>query len=221
LGPIAWLWTDDNSNYVGFYRTGILAGWITTCDHEEQLFAPAHQSVEGFLWALIGSARGVCGAAEPAYDAPSIPRAFPLRVDDAANIERHRALVSVLQGLQKAEADETLRRFYVMCVVVLTPVRDTAELLPFLRADDMWIPEAVANIFDWRQFYPAIPYLERLAIEGKPNGDSFAMRCLVRFDTDEARAAVNRLRTKLKGHKQAALEMWISGREKLKPAKWP
>ena len=57
-----------------------------------------------------------------------------------------------------------------------------------------------------------MPELERLAIEGGPNGDRAAMRRLVRMDTPESRAALARIRASVSGQKLATLDLWERGR---------
>jgi hypothetical protein len=82
----------------------------------------------------------------------------------------------------------------------------------------MWIPEAAVKLIDLRRFTGAVPELERLAAEGKPNGDSAAMRCLIRMGTREARGAVQRLSETVVGQKSKMLEMLRRG--PLRPPRW-
>ncbi len=69
VGSIAWLWTDDNSNYAGIYVDGPLEAWICVFDREEPMLAPAFRSTESFLSRLLDDA---C-CADPKRSACDIP----------------------------------------------------------------------------------------------------------------------------------------------------
>lgn len=83
----------------------------------------------------------------------------------------------------------------------------------------MWIPEAAVRLLELRGYTGGIVELEKLAREGRANGDSAAMRQLVRIGTEPAKQAVARLKQTIDGQKLRSLEMW--GRVKLQPPRWP
>ncbi len=219
-GEIAWLWTDDNSNYVGVYTEGALRGWLVTLDHEDRSLVPAYRSVPGFLHRLIASAPGVADPDGHACDVVMIPRELPVIRDDPTLINEDRRLVAYFHDRAAEEDNADLRRFYATCAICLTPVADTGSVLPLLSEQDTWLPESAVGLLQLRGYRGGIDEVERLAREGRTNGDTAAIRHLMRLDTDEARAAVERLKTALSGHKLAALQWDITNRHRFPPFRW-
>jgi hypothetical protein len=201
LGDVAWLWTDDNSNYAGVYTTGPAAGFVVIFAHDEPSLAPAYRSVAAFLQHLIDSApKPAADGSEDdfdndaAIDIPTIPRQLPVTEDDPAHRESDRALARALLDSYERETDPDRRRLYAQSAVALTPVADTASVTPLLFDPDMWTPEAPVALFELRNHTAATPDLERLARAGQANGDSAALRLLAKWNTPESRAALARLR---------------------------
>jgi hypothetical protein len=219
VGSIAWLWTDDNSNYAGVYVDGPLQAWICVLDHEEPMLTPAFRSTESFLSRLLDDA---CRSdpKRPAYVIPRLPREVPLLIADAAHLESDRQLASLFRQRYAEEADEELRRLYAQCAICLTPVEDTAQVLTFLQDPDMWTPEAAIRLLEVRGWREGIEEIERLARDGRPNGDGAALRLLVRMNTDQSRDAIARLRRVLQGQKFQSLEMWANRKTALQPPRW-
>ena len=216
-GEIAWLWTDDNSNYVGVYTSGELKGWLTKVDHEEPLLTPAYRSVAGFLRRFIEAAPGVADESEEAVDVVMVPREVPVLEDDPAHVESDRRLARLFRERHAAEGDETLRRFYAECAICLTPAGDTASLLPFLSEDDMWVPESAIRLLELRRYVAGIEHVERVARGGKMNGYMAAIRMLVRLRTPEAESALRRLEATLSGRQLQTLRDTIQNRHRLHP----
>ena len=218
VGRVAWLWTDDNSNYVGIYTDGVLSGWLVKLNHEEPCLAPAYRSVENFVSRALATAPGQALGESAALDVGSIPTDVPAVVDDPVHVETDRQLALFFFERYASEADDDLRRVYAMSSMCLTPVADTHSLIRFLGDDDMWTPEAAIRLLELRRFDGAVSELEQLALNGHGNGDSAAMRLLVRQSTNASRAALKRLKTTLTGPKLEMLEMWMRGR--LQPPWW-
>lgn len=216
-GDVAWLWTDDNSNYVGIYTSGLLQGWLVKLNHEEPILTPAYRSVTAFLSRLLTVAPGTAEEDDAAYDIVAIPREVPTTEDDPANDETDRALARSFRELFEGEANPDLRRLYAMCAICLTPVSDTASVVQFLSDKDMWTPEAAVVLMEIRRFGNRVEDLERLAREGTPNGDSAAMRLLVRSGTEPSKAAIARLEKDLSGQKLQMLKHWTRNRDRLQP----
>lgn len=216
IGRIAWLWTDDNSNYVGIYASGTFEGWLVALDHEEPIFTPAWRSVAGFLKCLLDAGPDAC-------DAVTIPRQMPVSDDDPALIDADRRLCKAVRELHGQATDDDLRRLYAMSAIVLTPVADTATVLDFLNEDDMWTPESAIRLLELRQYRGAVEPVERLARDGFTNGDSAAMRLLVRMRTHESEAALARLKQAFQDDekKRRRLEQWLYNRDRLQPPRWP
>ena len=207
VGEVAWLWTDDNSNYCGIYTDGLLGGWLCILDHEEPMLTPAFRSVASFMSQLLFEAHQENGG-QRACDIPSVLRDIPQTVVDPTNLQRDRELSSQFYQRYIEEADEDLRRLFAFCSICLTPVEDTEKVTLFLGDSDMWTPAAAVRLLELRHWREAVEQLETLSCEGKPNGDSAAMRLLVRMNTNQSRQAIARLKQTLQGQKLRMLEMW-------------
>lgn len=219
VGNVVLLWSDDNSNYLGVYTSGLLTGWLTILDHEEPAMVPAYRNVNAFYERLIATLPGTTSRDFAACDLPTIPRELPLLVDDPMYDDG--VLANTFRSLYEREQDEDLRRLYAMCSICLTPVRDTKDVLTFCQDHDMWTPAAAVHLLEFRQFTDGIEELERLALEGCMNGDSAAMRQLVRMDSMSSREVVARLKTKLSGQKLQLLNQWLRLVDRLQPPRWP
>lgn len=221
LGSVVLLWYDDNSNYLGLYTSGLLQGWLTTLNHEEPILVPAYSSVGAFYRRLAASIPGLAPESSAATDLPSVPREYPRLADDPLWIARDRELANALSHLYQAESDEDKRRLYAMSSICLTPVVDTKAVLSFFHDDDMWTPEAAVKLLEFRRVREGVEELEQLAQEGYPNGDSAAMRCLVRMNSNASQNSVTRLKAKLTGQKLQMLNQWLRYRDGLQPPRWP
>lgn len=219
VGRVAWLWTDDNSNYCGVYTNGSLRGWLCILDHEESMPTPAFRSVASFMSRLVFEALHG-NLEEGACDIPGLLREIPLTVADLTNSKRDRELSNQFYQRYLVEPDEDVRRLFAFCSICLTPVEDTQEATRFFTDSDMWTPEAAVRLMELRRWCEAVPQLETLAREGQPNGDSAAMRLLARLNTNESRQAVAHLKRTLQGRKLQMLEMWTNERVVLQPPRW-
>lgn len=219
VGKIIWLWTDDNSNYCGLYLDGPLTGWMTILDHDEPMAGPAFRSLASFLSHLLADSRK-SGDDERALDLPTLPRDIPETATNAANVEGDRRLASEFREEYQQEAEDDLKRLYAHCAICLTPVEDTREVLNYLNDADMWTPETAVRLLELRHWDGPVGPIERLAREGRPNGDSAAMRLLARMHTDDSRAAIVRLKQTLTGQKLKSLKMWTENSRPLQPPKW-
>ena len=220
LGDVVWLWADDSSNYAGVYLSEPLRGFVSKLAHDEPVLTPAWRSVTNFLSALIESARNAEADGHAAMDIPTLPPDLPV-VQDGEHVEADRMLARELHSLYAAEQDADHRRRYAQCAMALTPVCDSDSVLPFLLDPDMWTPESAIRLFELRNYRGSTDELERLARGGSPNGDSAAMRLLVRMRTPEADAALSRLCGTLRGDKRKRLDVWLRGRDRLQSPCWP
>jgi hypothetical protein len=207
-GEILWLWTDDNSNYAGVFIEGLLEGFVTVFDHDEPVVAPRFFSVSSFLEALLAED-------EEALDLPSLRCELPVVSDEGAERERLGALATELlarwrraPSSEEEPGDEDRRRGWGLAALSLLPMADTHLAVELLRDPDMWTPESAARLLGSRGYVAAIPELERLAVEGAPNGDSAAMQALAVFDTAAARQALDRVARTASPQKLSMLNMW-------------
>jgi hypothetical protein len=192
-GAVAWLWYDDNSNWVGVYTDGPLQGWVLRFEHDEPTAEPVWRSVESFLVRWLDSAEGTAAEDDVAYDLASVPHELPLVDESAAHTAADAALARAFTEKYEQEEKQGRRRFYGRCAMTLTPPSETASLARFLADDDMWTPATAAMIMSRRRFEGAVPALEALVRGGRPNGASAAARCLATFTSPAARAVLARL----------------------------
>jgi hypothetical protein len=218
IGPVAWLWTDDNSNYCGIYTDGPLRGWLCILDHEEPMLTPAFRSIASFITRLFTEVRQKDRGG--AYDLPSVPRDVPETVPHVEDDELDQKLALYFREQHRNESDEAMRRLYAFCSICLTPFEHTSEVIPFLEDQDMWVPEAAVRLLEIRQWDAGTEQLEKLAREGRPNGDYAAMRLLARMKTDDSQQAIARLNRYLQGQKLKTLEMWTRPGIRLQPPSW-
>ncbi|HWB08560.1 MAG TPA: hypothetical protein VG826_05025 [Pirellulales bacterium] len=219
VGEVLWLWTDDNSNYCGIYIDGLLSGWLCVLDHEEPMLTPAFRSVASFvrqLWSETAREDGKHGAC----DIPRLLREIPQTAADPKNREKDWELSRLFLQRYRGSDDEDLRRLFAFCSICLTPLEDTERAKLFFTDPDTWTPEAAVRLLELRHWRGAVDELETLAREGTPNGDSAAMRLLVRMSTNQSRRAISRLKQTLEGTKLQTLEMWAGLRGSLQPPRW-
>jgi hypothetical protein len=212
LGSIAWLWTDDNSDYAGVYLDGILAGWVVRYDHEEPTLCPTFRSVGSFVSRLMEF-----GETSHFLDVQAdLPEASP----NAETMEQDRRLCAKFLEQYRAEVGDDRRRLYAMCSIALTPFEDTAQVLSFLDDPDMWTPEAAVKLLGFRRFQGGVDQLERLARDGRMNGDSAAMAQLVRLKTAGSADAITRLKASLSGTKLQLLDQYLRAPRVVWPRRW-
>ena len=221
VGRIAWLWTDDNSNYVGAFTTGRLAGLLVKLIHDEPSLAPSYRSVTSFLTHLPSYSPTEAPTKEVVRDLYSLPQDLPATEDDPRYVESDRQLARHFAELALAESDVDTRRQFAECSICLTPVADTAEVVRFFVEDDMWTPALAVRLIELRGYGECVAELEQLAREGRPNGDSTAMRCLTRLNTQPAAEALGRLQAELSGQKLKLLQHWTRMKDRLTPPRWP
>jgi hypothetical protein len=213
LGSIAWLWTDDNSDYAGVYLDGILQGWVVRYDHEEPTLCPTFRSVVTFVSRLIEF-----GESSHFLDIQAdLPEASP----NTRTVEDDRRHSAEFRKLYLAEVDDDLRRLYATCSIALTPFEDTAQALSFLDDPDMWTPAAAVELLGFRHFQGGVNQLEILARDGRMNGDSAAMAQLVRLKTAESADAIARLKGTLSGMKLQLLDQYLRVPRAVWPRQWP
>jgi hypothetical protein len=215
VGEVLWLWTDDNSNYCGIYTDGLLRGWLCVLDHEEPMLTPAFRSIASFISQLLCET-----GREDGCDIPRLPREIPQTAVDPENRESDRELSSLFLQRYRETDDDDLRRLFAFCSICLTPVEDTEKVTLYFADPDMWTPEAAVRLLELRHWRGAVDKLETLAREGKVNGDTAAMRMLVRMSTNQSRQAIARLKQTFDGPKLQKLEMWERLRASLQPPRW-
>lgn len=78
-----YLFTDDNSNWVGLFVLGPLRGKLTLLDHDVGSGAPRFASLESFLAKLVAAADAGLDWPEMEADYPLTPDAHAALIDDA------------------------------------------------------------------------------------------------------------------------------------------
>lgn len=185
---VTWLWTDDNSNYVGLACEGFLDGYLVKFDHEESVLKPAWRTAETFLRELLWPS-------DPeACDVIMLAAELPVLEDDPRYLQRERDLAARLREAWRVEPDNV---DLAVSSMALTPVVDSGTLLPWLNVDNPWIPEAALQVLHMRRWPVEVAVLERLILRNQRNADIAAMLLLASLDTPESRQAVSRLRARL------------------------
>jgi hypothetical protein len=194
-GQIAWLWTDDESNWVGVYTSGPLRGWLLLFEHEEPTCTPVWRGVESFLVRWLDSAVGMATGKEEALDLAMVPAELPLNQESPEHTAGDAALARECAELYEREDKEKegRRRFWARCAMTLTPPSQTASITRFLADPDMWTPETAAGLMNQRGYEGAVAELEALVRGGVPNGAGAAAHCLASFKGAAGREAVDRL----------------------------
>lgn len=213
-GRVGFFWCDDNSNYAGIYLSGLLTGWVTLLLHDEQLLVPAFRSIERFYRQILAS----CATLVELTD---IERELPAVDGDELTATEDEKLAIVFRELYDRESDPDQRRIYAACSMALTPVNVTISVLPYLLDRDLWTPELAVELLELRRYTGGVDELEHLAENGTANGDSAAMRCLVRMNTTDSQSALARIRQIVTGDKLDQLDTWIRLSTRLQPPCWP
>jgi hypothetical protein len=220
LGNIVWLWNDDAGNLLGLYTTGLFAGWLTKFDHEESFLIPAYRSIQSFMKAMLENARFPDEDAR-ACDLVGLDRDVPaVHMDDPIFVANDKKLREQCIELADKTTDENVRMLYVMSIIALTPASETESLTDFFEVDHDCIPEAAVKLMDIREYYDAIPAVEKLAKEGDGNAVAAATRMLVRAENEKAKEAVERLKSSLRGANLQWLHQWLEGRNLLRAPRW-
>ncbi|MGA2851053.1 MAG: hypothetical protein ABSE46_18785 [Terracidiphilus sp.] len=216
-GTVAWLWTDDNSNYCGVYTDGLLQGFLTVLDHEDQILTPAFRSVARFMEQVLVQATD---GEDPAYDISQLDREIPELTSCADHLDKEELLATNLKRLYLDEADKGLRRLYAICSICLTPFSSTSTVLSFLDDADWQIGPAAIRLLEIRRYVEAVELMETLARESGTHRGAAARFYLVRLGTVESRAAIDRLRNVLDERGRELLERLVHSPHPLPPPRW-
>jgi len=165
-----YFWTDDNSNYAGVFVSGPMQDMVTFADHENINPDPVFRNTRNFLNAMLNSPADADWTelqAEVPELQPGTPRQ---RASDLATRE------VLLDMLLSAPEEEILR--LKSAVITLTPFDLTAEILPYLSDEDMFVQEDACKLLGKRRFMPALDALFQVAQAGKHNARIAAMLAL-------------------------------------------
>lgn len=192
LGNVVWLWSDDNSNYVGLYTSGPVKGWLTVYNHEGGPIPVAYGSTSSFLRCLVDSMAQDADDEDAPSHAVSIPREVPRRAHDSSTADQEWALAQELLRIAKSKPKGDAQRPYLYGSILLTPFDRTNAIEPLLDEDDMWTPALVADVMRWRRYAGAVDRLGRMV---ESNEDSAAIAALVQLGTPEAKSELTRLKS--------------------------
>ncbi len=185
-------WSDDNSNYAGFYVTGPLRGRLCYIDHEETDLSPVYRSLRSFLEAMLAAMDEGC-------DWPDLPTDYPAYRPTAKPEEAQHdwAAAQALRPLLEGAEDDRERQYAAFCIMALAPFEQTEALLGFLWDDDMWVQERCCAILGRRKYDPAVPQLAEVAIRGGHNGRGAAIKALGAIASEASLAQLLQLIGKL------------------------
>lgn len=223
LGDIVWLWNDDAGNLLGLYTSGLFTGWLTKYDHEESLLIPSYRSIQSFMKAMLDDASfpdedaRACDLIGLGRDIPAVHMDDPMYVSSDIKLRQQ-----CIEFADKCE-DDGERVLYVMAMIALTPVAETESLSDFFEVEEEWIPESAIKLMDMREYYGALPAIEKIAKEGDGYAVSAALRMLVRAEgagNEKAKEAIERLKTSTRGENLKWLNQWLDGRTNLRAPRW-
>jgi hypothetical protein len=185
---VHWFWTDDESNYVGIFADGPLAGKLRILDHDESDPAPVFRTVHAFYEAMFQ-------AAALDRDWYEMPREYPILVPAATNLEHEDdlALALYFTAQYQAATDEEDRLRFAFCAMNLLPMEESARLIDVVWDEDMYIQARACELLGKKRYTPAIPDLVRVIHTGMPNGQTAAILALGRIGSPEAQVELLRL----------------------------
>ncbi|WP_407667781.1 HEAT repeat domain-containing protein [Paenibacillus massiliensis] len=172
------LWTNDHSDYIGVYASGILRGKVCHISHEETDLSPGFRSVETFLTAV---------QQYPEQDWEELTKDYPTRqeLSEQEEVEDIQCLSGLLLQIEREETDEEERCMLLYSVMALTPISRLDSLLPYLDDEDMYVQERACDVLGHHRYVPAKEKLEVVAKQGMHNGKSAAARALSRIRQQE------------------------------------
>jgi hypothetical protein len=182
-------WTDDDSNYVGVFASGQLAGRVFKIDHEEISPEPCWRSIESFYDALLDGRGAELAWCDLATD-------YPRHATDQAPADD--ALASRLFALYAEQPDSAAgQRAVYQALALSSAATHEAHVVSLLQSDDMWVQERAVQILGhWRR-ETAIPSIVEVVRTGQHNGRTAGIAALKRIGSRDARIALNSLRQEL------------------------
>lgn len=165
------LWTDDNSNYVGFYYQGPIKYRVCYVSHEETDLSPAFRSLHTFIAALEQNAD---------LDWDELTKEYP--TGSEANLQDIDADVQCIQELNQwlfsDQPNDDPRCQMMFSIMALTPANQLDTLIPFLDDEDMYVQERACEILGYHRYLPAYDKLVEVSQNGMPNGRMAAKKVL-------------------------------------------
>ncbi|MEV6930262.1 hypothetical protein AB0M46_38070 [Dactylosporangium sp. NPDC051485] len=181
-------WTDDNSNYVGVFASGDLAGRVFKIDHEEPSPEPCWRSVESYYDALLDARDSGLDWWDLATDYPREP-ADQTPEDDA--------LARRLFALYHERPDSPVGQRAVHQALALSSATHAAQVISLLRSDDMWIQERAVQILGHWRWEPAVASIAEVVRNGQHNGRTAGIHALKQIGSPAAGAALRSLSQEL------------------------
>lgn len=172
------LWTNDHSDYIGVYASGILRGKVCHISHEETDLSPGFRSVETFLTAV---------QQYPEQEWEELTKDYPTvrELSEQEVAEDIQCLSGLLMKIEQGEVDEDERCMLLYSVMALTPNSQLDTLLPYLDDEDMYVQERACDVLGHHRYVPAKEKLEIVAKQGMHNGKSAAARAMSRIRQQE------------------------------------
>jgi len=182
-------WTDDNSNYVGVFASGQLAGRVFKIDHEEISPEPCWRSIESFYDALLDGRDAGLDWCDLATD-------YPRHATDQAPADD--ALASRLFALHAEQPGSAAgQRAVHQALALSSAATHEAQVVSLLQSDDMWVQERAVQILGHWCRETAIPSIVEVVRSGQHNGRVAGIAALKRIGSRDARIALDSLRQEL------------------------
>nr|WP_246580813.1 SMI1/KNR4 family protein [Deinococcus aestuarii] len=171
---VRFFWTDDNSNYVGVYVFGALAGCVCLFRHDEPDSSPRFRSIHEFLTITTSNP-----LLDPFHD-EEFTTTYPVLRSDKAYVEgdwnKAEACFALVTDHNDGESQ------LLASAMILTPYERSDALIPYLGSPDFFVAARAARILGARRYAPAKPLLQQLAQNGVSNARSAAQIALRNWD---------------------------------------
>ena len=171
--------TDNNSNYICAYKSGVLFGRICYLNHEETSLEPKFRNIENLIAAINKNTD--CW---DLYEFPETAFDYPQR-DNKSFTEEDKTALVLLHKLFNNEPDEDKKVQISFCIMSLTPPNMLKDIYPFLDNDDMYIQERAINTFGFHRYEPVIAKLRELVTTAKHNGKFAATLALKKIESEQ------------------------------------
>ena len=171
---ICLLWTNENSNYAGVYTDGLFKGMVFIVDHEETMYTPVWRSIRSFINKVIN---GEVEELENPYFYTQKWMNYPsLNKTNEENSADFEIVEKLFDKLKTAKEEQYINEAFCICNMI---PKDKLELLkPLLVEDNMFVQEAVCNVYGFYNYIEAKPWIRNVYETGRCNAKSAANNAL-------------------------------------------
>lgn len=170
--------TDNQSNYICVYKSGVLFGKVCYVSHEEISMEPKFRSIESLITAI--NQNPDCWEW---LDLPEIAFDYPQK-RNAPGMQDDKKIISLLWDSLYKETDDEIKVQTAFCIMALTSLENLEDIYLFLDDNDMYIQERAIRIFGFHKYKPAVEKLRELETTAKHNGKLAAKLALKKIESE-------------------------------------